>query len=156
MHDSSLNADDEQPQAAEPLEMDLDDYKLWLVAGRPPFRWFMQQPADVRAALAAVGQEHHEQVALLHGYAVRDPEAAEAATAPADSEAADAVVAERLAGELVRAMLGRDAPKPAAAPERPQESFAGLGGRRTIGGLAVRGGRVGRRLFGQAPDGAAP
>lgn len=68
------------------IEVGRDVWRQWLRAGRPPLPWFAAQPASVREALAEDGDDYARDVAAAVGWAVRDPEAAQAVASPDDDD----------------------------------------------------------------------
>ncbi|HXI82128.1 MAG TPA: hypothetical protein VNM34_15075 [Verrucomicrobiae bacterium] len=108
-------------------------HRRWLRAGRPPWLWFHALPAVEQEQLALIGDDHARDLALAAGWAVRDPEAAEAAVAAEGGDAsAEESMARRIAGEFAAKLLARREGR-AAAP-----TMAGVGARRVAAAAAPR------------------
>lgn len=101
-----------------PLTIDasIEVYTRWLHAQRPPWPWFATLSADEQEALAAAGAAYLEDLAVLLGYAIRDPSAADATL---EAKAGDeSSLASQLAAELAgRIMAGRPEPASRAVVE---------------------------------------
>lgn len=132
-----------------------DSYGRWLRASRPPFSWFLSQTEDVQEQLALLGDSYATELCLSIGYAVRNPQAAEASTAavaaPGGATDAEVDLVQQLAATAVQRLLGR-ARTPEAAPPTPQrETMGGIGQRRQQT-IARRQADAAGRFMGRAPD----
>lgn len=129
-----------------------ESYGRWLRASRPPFAWFMSQPDDVQEQLALLGDSYATELCLSIGYAVRNPQAAEASTASATSPGeAEVDLVQQLAASAVQRLMGRSE-KQAAPPSR--ETMGGIGERRQQA-IERRRDAVAGRFMGRAPDAEA-
>ena len=110
-----------------PPELTNDGFRRWLRAHRPPLQWFLGLSEIEQETLAGIGDEYAARAALDIGYAVRDPELAEAGMAAmAGDPSGEAVLAQRVA----QAMASKLAQAAQPATAKPADSFAGLGSRR--------------------------
>jgi hypothetical protein len=82
-------------------ELTSDVYMNWLVAGRPPFTWFIKQPSLVQEALAKLGEEYLERCAALSVASQED----------------DADALQNLAARAIRSSLEKDK-TPAPVPSK--------------------------------------
>ena len=100
----------------------------WIRAQRPPFQWFMAQTREDREAMAMLGDEYAVSMAVQIGYAVANPEAADATQkAIGGNSDGEADLVEMLARKAVQKILA-SAPQPAAAaPKRPPMRMGGTG-----------------------------
>ena len=120
-------------------------YQRWLRAQRPPFQWFLERTEIEQEHLAQMGDEHAQDFALAVGYAVRDPEVAEAGVAAAQGDmAGEEALARRLAATFAQRIQQQ---RPAAPPPT---TMSGLGQRKEAAQAAKA--AQGPRLFGRPPD----
>lgn len=113
--------------------MDTDAYRRWIRAYRPPFEWFAGLLPAQQEALAVCGDEHDADRAIAIGYAVQDPQAAEASV-----DGDEATLVARLAATAVQRMLGPRSAETGRTTDRD-------GPRRVAG--------RGHSFLGRAPDG---
>jgi hypothetical protein len=108
-----------------------EGYERWLRAQRPPFEWFLRLSEVEQEQLAMLGDAHAQDFAIACGYAIRDPEAADAGMSAMQGDSnAEATLATKLAqGFASRMMQMRQPPEP--APQRPHRTMSGFGERRT-------------------------
>lgn len=109
------------------VDLDADGYRRWLRAQRPPLPWFLGLPANQQEALAAIGDDHVQELlqglAVAIGAAVADPVLADASVqAKAGGPGADDNFLQQLALATAR--------KLGAAPARATPA--------TFGGMAER------------------
>lgn len=125
-------------------------YGRWLRAQRPPWLWFLGLSELEQEQVALLGDLHSRDLALAIGYAVRDPQLAEAGSAAAGGDVSgEETLARQVAGNLVRRILARDSGRAAA----PKATMAGFGERSAAAAKAARNG--GRSFLGR-PGKAAP
>jgi len=138
----------------EPPTVTVETHGRWIRAGRPPYQWFAELPADQQEALAQVGDAHDIDRAIAIGYAVRDPEAAEKGIAAAAGDLdAEADLVQRLAARAVEKMLGSRSQPTAPAPTAQPPSMGGLAARRQGRQEQEQAGRDrGRSFLGRAPE----
>ena len=74
--------------APEPPAVDVtnDAFRRWLRAHRPPLLWFLGLSEDEQETLALIGDEHAQQTAIDFGYAIADPQLAEAGIGAAEGD----------------------------------------------------------------------
>ena len=114
-------------------ELTNDAYRRWLRAQRPPLALFLGLSELEQEALAELGDEHAADFAVAVGYAVADPQAADAGVSAAQGDAAgDESLALRLAEGLAQKLAGRTPPPPVPAGSMPRETLAGFSGRRQV------------------------
>jgi hypothetical protein len=107
-------------------------YGWWLEAQRPPLQWFLKRSPDVQMALAELGNSYIVNVSLGIGYAVADPEAAEAGVDADVNLDSEEVLLRKLAqGAALKSSLGR---------ERPQDGLQSpaVTAPQSVGGAAKR------------------
>lgn len=122
-------------------EIEPAQYALWLRAQRPPFDWFMRQPALVQQALANEGDAYIQDCIALGSGVAEDEEQA----------------AMRLAGSLVSKLSGAGNGPTSAPPVHHPITMAGVGERRREAEKARQDANVaGRSLFGREPDASEP
>lgn len=121
-------------------------YRYWLRAGRPDFHWFLAQDAIVQESLAQIGDEFLADVAIAIGYAVADPELADAGSAAVtDTDAEEQLIRRVAAGAAARLAGDQSGPPPI--------THGGLSSRRRAQAAEDQLGKdSGRRLLGRAPD----
>lgn len=119
------------------LALSNEGYRRWLRAQRPPMVWFLGLSEIEQEQLALLGDEHAQDLAIAMGYAIQDPQAADAGVSAAGGDlAAEETLARRLASGLAERLLAKRAtPRPVTADARRTPSDAG------------------RALFGRQPDG---
>ena len=94
-------------------------YERWLRAHRPSWVWFFCLGDAEQETLALIGDAHAERAALDIGYAVADPQIAEAGIAAAAGDAdAEATLAKRMAVNVAASILRQRGAQP-EAPRRP-------------------------------------
>ena len=136
-------------------ELTNDAYARWLRAQRPPLALFLGLSELEQEALAELGDAHLADFAVAIGYAVADPNAADAGISAAAGDAAsEETLARRLASELAAKLIGqqRKAPQPPPVPagRMPAETLAGFGERRVEAHTGDEQPRP--RLFGRAAE----
>lgn len=135
---------------SKPPEVDLtgDAFDRWLRAQRPPWLWFLAQDAEVQESLALKGDDHAADLALAIGYAVKDPELAEAGMAAAEDPDAEVVLAQRIAADAIRRRLeGGSASAPVASAPLPDQPI-------TLGGFGQRRAQLARERHKAKTEGA--
>ena len=110
------------------VDLTNEAFGQWIRAQRPPFPWFMAQTREDREAMAMLGDEYAVSMAVQIGYAVANPEAADATQKAIGGNAdGEADLVEMLARKAVQKILA-SAPQPAAAaPKRPPMRMGGTG-----------------------------
>lgn len=83
-----------------------DAYRRWLRAWRPPFAWFLGLPETEQEALAQLGDGRSEDLAVAVGYAVADPQLADAAVSGDDAGTEEALALRLAADVAVRLAQG--------------------------------------------------
>lgn len=137
-------------KAAVQVDLDEGGFRRWLRAHRPPLQWFLALPVDQQEAMAAIGDEFAVRAALDIGYAVKDPQIAEAGVKAAGGDAeAEESLAIRLARSFAESIQRREE-APRATPSEPASGLAGFGARRVSEILPSH--RRSRTLFGKTPD----
>lgn len=109
-------------------------YQRWLRAQRPPLEMFLGLSEIEQEQLAMLGDEHVQDLAIALGYAVRDPEAADAGMSAMSGDVeAEATLATRLAqGFASKLMQMQRAEQTATQPvRRSKPTMSGFGDRRT-------------------------
>jgi len=102
-----------------------DAYNQWLRAQRPPLPWFLDQPPDHQEAMAILGDVHARDLALGIGYAVADPQLAEAGSDA--SQDAEETLVKKLAAAAASKLLAASKSAPAGAPDdAPPSSMGGM------------------------------
>lgn len=111
----------------EPL-LDNEGYRRWLRAQRPPLTWFLRLSVKEQEQLAILGDEYAQDLAIAVGFAVQDPKAAQAGILAAEGDAeSEAILAEKIARNLVQRMAAAGMTKQQSKPSAPAEpSFAGI------------------------------
>jgi len=114
------------------VDLTNEAFGQWIRAQRPPFLWFMAQTREDREAMAMLGDEYAVSMAVQIGYAVANPEAADATQeATAGNVEGEAALVEMLARRAVQKILAsapQRAPQPpAAAPKRAPMRMGGTG-----------------------------
>lgn len=133
-------------------ELTNEAHARWLRAGRPPYTLFLGLSEIEQEALAQIGDEHDTDRAIALGFAIADPQAADAGVSAVQG---DAGAEESLARRLAEGLIGKLATptRPQASPDAPtsmpRESLAGFGERRTE---THTDNRAKPSLFGRAPD----
>ena len=106
-------------------------YERWLRAQRPPFEWFLRLSEVEQEQLAMLGDAHAQDFAVASGYAMQDPEAADAGISAMQGDSdAEETLARKLAQGFASKLMQMQ-PAPQTRPDRPQPSMAGFGDRRT-------------------------
>lgn len=127
-------------------------YDRWLRAQRPPLLDFLKLSEVEQEALALIGDEYMQDLAVAIGYAVRDPQAAGDGIGAARGDAtAEESLVRQLAAGFAKAIAAKATAKP-PKPEPwspPKESFAGFGERKTT--TVTDNARKRPKLFGQEP-----
>ena len=126
-------------------------YSRWLLACRPqPIAWFLGLSQLEQETLAALGQEHTEDICIGIGYAVQDPAAAEAGLDADTNPESEEVLVRRLAAEFVA--KAQNGTQEAAKPATPL-SMGGVSQRREESDQARQASKDRSRvLFGRLPD----
>ena len=111
-----------------PVVLDLDEaaFERWLRAHRPPFEWFLGLPGPEQEALAQLGDAYAADVMIATGYAIRDPDAANAGLTAETDVDAEAALVQKIAAAAVQKMVK-------AEPEKTPEPEA-----LTMGGVIER------------------
>jgi len=131
-------------------------YERWLRAQRPPFDWFLALSEVEQEQLAMMGDANVQDVVVAMGYAIRDPEAADAGMSAAEGDTdAEATLATRLAQGFASKLLQMQrAERAAQTPQEPPlpsaRTMSGFGERRQQEETQ----RAEPRLFGVEADGA--
>lgn len=128
-------------------------YSRWLRAGRPPFPWFCGLVEDEQEQLALLGDDYAQDLVIAVGYAVRDPELADAGISAAAGDPVGEETLARRAMELVvtRILAGRQAAPqtgPGAGSEASRDPGPGTTGDPRTSGQTISGpvsGPPGRR-----------
>lgn len=121
------------------VELTSEIYGQWLRAQRPPWQWFLRQPAMIQEGLALEGDEYLRNCIAM---GIEDGQA--------ETEE-DAL--QRLAAEThQRVVEGRSTTQEATGSSRPL-TMGGMGKRRTEREKARQADEVKPRLFGRAPTG---
>lgn len=117
----------------QPPEVTNDAFGRWIRAFRPPFQWFMELSEDEQTQLAILGDEYAQDLTVAVGYAVKDPEMADAGISMAkggeESLQGEEVMARRIAMGVIDNILGA-AQRPTEPPPVPQgrsQSLSGVG-----------------------------
>lgn len=111
--------------------VDNEAYGRWLRALRPPRDVvpFFLLTKDEQETLAGIGDEYVQDVAIAIGYAVHDPQVAEAGLDAAENIESEDVLLQKVIAGAVQRILGNEQPQP--QPQEPAApSFAGIGARR--------------------------
>jgi len=92
-----------------------ESFGRWLRAGRPqPITWFLAIDEDAQEQLAILGDEYQQDVCVGIGYAVADPQLADAGLDAADSVESEEVLVRRAAADLAanifRGSMGQQQP----------------------------------------------
>lgn len=122
-------------------EVTTEAYGRWIRAQRPPFAWFARLSQPEQEALARVGDDYAENLAVAFGYAVHDPAAAAAGVdAQRGDQTAESDLLARMATATVeRIQAAARKATTTAAPAKPRPSpldgmtkptMAGIKGRR--------------------------
>lgn len=114
------------------VEVTNDSYARWLRAGRPDFFWFLGLSEINQEQLAVIGDEYIHDVVVAAGYAVRDPDLAQATVEVNSGQATgEEAMARRMMDTLIGKLIRRDAARSSAAPQRaaPGPTMAGFGSR---------------------------
>lgn len=83
------------------VELTNEAYARWLRAQRPPFEWFLGRSEVEQEALAMQGDEYTRGLALDIGYAVVNPEVAEAGVdAPQNPQSEETLLKQVMAGAV--------------------------------------------------------
>jgi hypothetical protein len=107
-------------------------YERWLRAQRPPFEWFLRLSEVEQEQLAMLGDAHAQDFAVACGYAIRDPEAADAGmSALQGDDEAEATLAMKMAQGFASKLMQMQQPQEPPRP-RTQRTMAGFGERRAI------------------------
>jgi len=81
-------------------------YERWLQAMRPqPLQWFLNLDESDQTALATLGTEYSQDICLGIGYAVADPDLAEAGLDAADNPESESKLLERLVAGFTEKIL---------------------------------------------------
>lgn len=106
------------PRKTPVVDLTNDAYARWLRAQRPPLTWFLARTEDEQEAMAAMGDQHLQDLCIGIGYAVRDPQAAESAVGmAAGSQDAEVSLVQQLAAKVIAKMVQ---PQQSAPPQPPQ------------------------------------
>lgn len=124
-------------------------YRRWLRAQRPPLLDFLRLSDVEQEALAMLGDEYVQDVAVAFGHAAANPQAAGDGIGAARGDAiAEESLVRQMAAGFAKAITAKASAKPPAQPwTPPRETFAGFGARQTSS--TVDDARARPRLFGQ-------
>jgi hypothetical protein len=113
---------------------------------------FLRLSEAGQETLAALGDEHSQDLAIAIGYAVADPQLADAGISAAGGDVdAEMDLAKRVAQDLCARMAAK-ATK-GTKPMAPRTSFVGMTDRRhEASATRVRAAAKGKSLFGRQPD----
>lgn len=105
-------------KSSKAIDASLDVYTRWLHAMRPPWPWFASLSVVEQEALAQVGDAYLEDVAVLFGYAIRDPQAADATldARAGDESSLAAQLASSVAERILAGRQSRDTGTVESAP----------------------------------------
>lgn len=104
-------------------------YDRWLRAQRPPFDWFLALSEIEQEQLAMIGEAQMQDLVVALGYAIRDPEAADAGISALQGDSgAEATLATKLAQGFAQKLMSMQQPAP--APHQPSpRTMSGFGDR---------------------------
>lgn len=105
-----------------------ETFSRWLRAGRPPFSWFCGLAEEEQEQLALLGDDYAQDLVIAVGYAVRDPELADAGISATAGDPVGEETLARRAMELVvtRILAGRQT-VPQTGPGAGSEASQDLG-----------------------------
>lgn len=107
-------------------------YERWLRAQRPPFEWFLRLSEVEQEQLAMLGDAHAQDFAVACGYAIRDPETADAGmSALQGDDNAEATLAMKMAQGFASKLMQMQEPQQRAA-QPSQRTMSGFGDRRAV------------------------
>jgi hypothetical protein len=104
-------------------------YERWLRAQRPPFDWFLALSQVEQEQLAILGDAQMQDLAVALGYAIRDPEAADAGMSAMNGDTgAEATLATKLAQGFAEKLMSMQ--QHAQAPQQTSaRTMSGFGDR---------------------------
>lgn len=118
-----------------PVDLTATAYQRWLRALRPnDLPWFLQLSELDQESLARLGEEYLEDVITAVGYAIHNPEIAEAGTDAATNPKSEETLVRAIVDQFVQ-KLGAH---PGVSPARPQPPAAASGRQQaptTFGGI---------------------
>lgn len=124
-----------------------DAYRRWLRAQRPPLTEFLRLSDVEQEALAMLGDEYMQDVALALGAVVANPQAARDGVHAARGDAtAEESLVRQIAAGFAKAIAAKTPPAQKWTP--PEESFAGFGERQRSE-TVEKNGKPKPTLFGQ-------
>jgi hypothetical protein len=112
-----------------------EGYERWLRAQRPPFDWFLALSEVEQEQMALMGDAHMQDLAIALGYAIRDPEAADAGMSAMQGDAsAEATLATKIAQGFASKLADMQRTEQAAEARtsRSAPSMSGFGDRRSF------------------------
>jgi hypothetical protein len=110
-------------------------YERWLRAQRPPFDWFLALSEVEQEQMALMGDAHMQDLAIALGYAIRDPETADAGMSAMQGDAsAEATLATKIAQGFASKLADMQRTEEAAQARtrRSAPSMSGFGDRRSF------------------------
>ena len=148
-----------------PVDLTNDAYGRWLRAGRPqPIAWFLGVHPEEQEQLAIMGDEYQQDVCVAIGYAVADPQLADAGLDAAENPDSEEVLIRRMAADVASKLLDKNHGH--TKPEAPVMSMSGVSQRRKAAEAAAAAETKdakaakskARSFLGRAPDsnGGAP
>lgn len=105
-----------------------DSYRRWLRAHRPDFNFFFSRSELEQEQLAIIGDEYTEEMVVSLGYALNDPEGADAAiSATAGKSAGEEALTMRLMDSVAQTIVAnRERARAAEQAQAPQRTMAGV------------------------------
>ena len=138
-----------------PTQVDLTNeaYSRWLRAGRPqPIPWFLNLHPEEQEQCAILGDEHNQDLAVAVGYAIADPQLADASLDADDNPDSEDLILRRLADLAVAERAGAVA----VSTEQPEFETMTMGGvsrrEKTKVNTIQKAKDDGRSFLGKAPD----
>ena len=105
-----------------------DEYRRWLRAQRPKWDWFFRRSEMEQEGMARLGDDYTQDFCVGIGYAVKDPEIADAGRDAATNPESESILAQRIAADMIAAKMAGDRPGP-IADEAPL-TMGGFGARK--------------------------
>ena len=142
-----------KPEEIPPPVLTNEAYERWLQAMRPqPLQWFLGLDEGDQVALASLGTEYVQDICLGIGYAVADPDLAEAGLDAADNPESESKLLQRLVSGVAEQMLGAEqAAQTLGEPETV--SMGGVSQRQKVRAQSEQETKnKGRSLMGRVPD----
>lgn len=93
-----------------------DAYRRWLRAQRPQWNWFFRRSEMEQEGMARLGDDYIQDCCVGIGYAVKDPEIADAGRDAATNPESEAILAQRIAAEMIQRKMAGDQPVAIAEP----------------------------------------